>query len=73
MMLPIEGVHLARRTDTIHLSTCRYVRGQPGWRWVWADKNPDEDWEKTAPWLRRCQVCHPPSPLSAALPTQETP
>lgn len=49
--------------DTIHTSTCRYAKKPNALRWMWAEANPDEDWAVTAPWLKRCKVCLPPSPF----------
>ena len=53
-----------RLGDAIHRFGCQHVR--PGAvRWEWADANPDVDWGATAPWLKVCKTCNPPSPLSA--------
>jgi hypothetical protein len=48
--------------DFVHRSTCRHARTGAA-RWVWADRNPGEDWRQTAPWLKPCKRCDPPSPL----------
>jgi hypothetical protein len=70
MMSPNVGrstsvVLMRNRTgDVIHRATCAAVKASAV-RWRWADENPDEDWKKTAPWLKACQRCNPPSPLSA--------
>jgi hypothetical protein len=65
-----DDLHLIRlgassKSDTIHRSTCRYAQRPNALRWVYADNNPDEDWAVSAPWLHRCLVCNPPSPLNA--------
>ena len=59
--------------DTIHKSTCRYAQRPNALRWNWADKNPDADWATDAPWLKRCRVCNPPSPLYSALREKHNP
>lgn len=46
---------------TVHRNTCRHAA--KGQRWVWADRNPTENWMVTAPWLKACAVCNPPSPF----------
>ena len=61
-----SGVHLVRlgvpsRSDTIHISTCRYARVRNALRWRWADEHPDIDWAEVSE-LKPCQVCNPPSP-----------
>jgi hypothetical protein len=58
-----EEFYLVRRPsgNAIHTSTCRHAKD--GGRWVWADKHPDTDWKVTAPWLKPCGICKPPSPL----------
>jgi hypothetical protein len=63
----VAELHLVRRrhSDYIHTSECRHATAGAV-RWVWADRNPDVDWAKTAPWLKPCSRCKPPSPLSSA-------
>lgn len=59
-------IHLVRRkgSDYIHTSECRHATSGAV-RWIWADEHPYEDWKVTAPWLKPCSRCNPPSPLSA--------
>lgn len=60
-----EDFYLVRpaRGDYIHRSTCRHATALGVVRWKWADNNPDEDWKRTAPWLKACKRCDPPSPF----------
>lgn len=62
---PVYLVRLGRPShgDTIHKSTCRYAKRPNALRWTFAETNPDYDWHREAPWLKRCQVCMPPSPF----------
>ena len=50
--------------STIHRNDCRVLAQakSPALRWQWADKHPDVDWKVTAPWLKACRICEPPSP-----------
>jgi hypothetical protein len=67
MNAPYDYFYLVRlgppsKGDTIHRSTCRHAQRPNAHRWVWADRNPEKDYATDAPWLKRCQVCAPPSP-----------
>jgi hypothetical protein len=61
-------MHLVRRRRSayIHTSECRHSTADAV-RWVFADENPDVDWKVTAPWLKACSRCNPPSPLNASV------
>lgn len=63
-----DDVYLVRLRsgDKVHRSTCRYATGPGADRWHWADANPLEDWLTTAPWLKPCQFCLPPSPFKGS-------
>jgi hypothetical protein len=49
--------------DVIHRAGCPHVNPKTSVPWEWAEKNQDEDWRVTSPWLRPCKTCSPPSPL----------
>jgi len=51
-----------RKGNKVHRSTCTYAM-VGAVRWQWVDEHPFEDWARTSPWLKQCQVCMPPSPL----------
>lgn len=53
-----------RSGDVIHRDGCPHLR-KTSIPWIWAEKNADEDWAKTAPWLSACKTCNPPSPLNS--------
>lgn len=60
------------RSDCIHRADCsRVLPGAVNWRW--AERNQDEDWKVTAPWLKACKVCDPPSPASEGSGSPEDP
>jgi hypothetical protein len=60
----VEGLARNRRSAYIHREGCsRITTGYV--HWIWADQHPDEDWKTSAPWLKPCAVCKPPSPLNS--------
>lgn len=65
--IPDHGARLARNRsgNFIHRAGCVRL-GPHAVGWLWAEKNPTEDWRTTAPWLKPCKVCRPPSPLEGA-------